>query len=186
MVLILWYLGSYLPLKKSQFYIQGLSALQTTEPRSLQEFNNLFDPSLDSYSPIGQDEIVASYLGFIINIMNQQTDRQLITTLVGQAERRVAPILEAKKGFNFSQVLFSTGTIYRIAAYKLKSEFYYEKSVELYKEGLKYSPNRAIFLYGLLDLYRFEGDKEGEKEVGTTILRYWPGDEKVRKIIESI
>ncbi len=180
-VLVLWYFGSYLPLKKSQLYVQGLRALQTAEPRSLQEFNNLFDPVLDSYSPIGQDELVASYLDFIINVINQQTDQQLIMTLVSQAERRVAPILEAKKGFNFSQILFDIGRIYQIAAYKLKSQSYYEKSVELYKEGLKFSPNRPIFLYGLFELYKFGGDKEGEKEVGTTILKYWPGDEEVRK-----
>lgn len=172
-VLLGIYYGSFLPLKKAQLYINAQIGLNNGI-RSLDDFNNLFDPALDFYSPVGQDEIVTGYLRILMDLVGQQSDKKVIDVLVKQAETRMAPILEKEKGFNFSQSIYNLAAIYSIAAVKFNDDTYYQKGVEMFRLGLKHSPNRKMFLYGLFGLYQFKGDENGMNEIGEIILKYWP------------
>ncbi|MEK7555436.1 MAG: hypothetical protein AAB516_01290 [Patescibacteria group bacterium] len=178
------YCGSYLPFRKSQFYINAQTGLRGV--RSLDDFNNLFDPALGFYSPVGQDEVVSGYLQTLISLTSQQSNKELIDILVKQAEARTAPILEKEKGFNFSQNIYNLAAIYAVSAIKFNDDIYYQKGVETFRLGLKHSPNRQMFLYGLFNLYQFKGDKEGMKEIGETILKYWPDDLQILKSVAPV
>ncbi len=184
-VAIAVYFGAYLPLRKSQMHIDAVLSVQSGKVNTLKDFNNLFDPVLDFYSPVGQDEITQYYLGILANIINQQSDKTVIDILARQAESRMAPILEKSKGFSFNQNLYTLGSIYKIVAIKFKDEGYYQKSVNIFQKGLEYSPNRLIFLRGLFDLYTAHGYNDKAREIGETILKYYPNEGAVRKFMES-
>lgn len=179
-ILIGMYLGAYLPLRKSQRYIGAI--LQLGRIRSLQDFNAVFDPVLNFYSPVGQDEIISYYFGILANVI-QQSNEEVATALTKQAEDLMGPVIREGKGFGYSQNLYNFAGFYKIAALKLKSDAYLQKSLDLFNEGLKNSPNRSIFLEGLFDIYRIKGDTGRMKEVGEIILKYWPEKEEIRKII---
>lgn len=180
------YFGAYLPLRKGQMHIDAVVNLQSGKVRTIDDLNKLFDPDLDFYSPIGQDEVVSYYLGILLNVINQQTERQVVDVLVKQAEDRMASILEKGNGFSFNQNLYTFGSIYKIAALKFHDLGYYDKGEEIFKLGLKYSPNRKIFLRGLFDLYYANrADQDKALEIGKIILKYYPEEEKVRSFVES-
>lgn len=183
-VLFAMYFGSILPFRKSQLYINAQIGL-SKGIRSLQEFNALFEPALDFYSPVGQDEVVSGYLRILIDLTEKQSNKDVVDILIRQAEARMSPILEKQKGFSFSQNIYNLASIYAIAAIKFNDAIYYQKGVEMFRLGLEHSPNRAMFLFGLFNLYQFKGDEKGMKEIGETILKYWPGDEGIKNIISN-
>ena len=172
--LIAMYLGSFLPLRKSQLYIKAMFNFQSGKVHSVEDFIGLFGSALNFYSPIGQDEAVSYYSGILTNVINQQNNEQVIEVLLKESEKWMEPILKAQKGFVFNQNLYNFATVYKIAALKLKNEIYYQKSLDLFNEGLKYSPNRLIFLSGLFELYQAKGDNEKMREISDIILKYWP------------
>ena len=175
-VIVTVYFGSYLPLRKSQMHIDAVLNLQGGKVRTLEDFDNLFNPVLDFYSPVGQDEITQYYLGILINIINQQSDKTVVDILARQAESRMTSILKKGKGFSFNQNLYTLGSIYKIAALKFKDEGYYQKAVSIFNEGLKYSPNRLIFLKGLFELYSAHGYNDKAREIREIILKYYPNE----------
>lgn len=181
------YFGAYLPLRKGQMQIDAVINLQSGKVRNIDDLNGLFNPVLDFYSPIGQDELTQYYLGILINIINQQTEKQVIDVLIKQAEGRMAPILEKGTGFSFNQNLYTFGSIYKIAALKFHDLDYYQKAINIFQMGLKYSPNRSIFLKGLFELYSANKDDQTKAlEIGKTILEYYPNETKVREFVESM
>ncbi|MEK7574295.1 MAG: hypothetical protein AAB514_02055 [Patescibacteria group bacterium] len=184
-VLTLMYFGAYLPSKKSQLYIKAILAFQTGKIKSLQDFDAAFGAALNFYSPVGQDELVSYYFGNLANVVNQQNNEEIIKALAEQAENLMKPIIKAGKGFGYSQNLYNFAVFYKIVALKLNSDVYLQKSIDLFKEGLKNSPNRYIFLEGLFDVYRIKGDKAGMKEIGEIILKYWPEKEAIRQALST-
>ena len=184
-ILIAMYMGSYLPLKKSQRYIKAILAFQSGKIRSLQDFNAVFDSVLNFYSPIGRDEVVSYYSGILMNVINQQSNEEVVRALMKQGEDLTKPILEAGKGFSYSQNLYNFAMLYKVAALKLKSDVYLQKSINLFNEGLKNRPNRYIFLEGLFSVYQIGGDKVKMKEIGETILKYWPDKETIKQILNT-
>ncbi len=185
-IILLIYYGSYLPLIKSKLYIDAMMTFKSGKIRSLEDFNNAFNPVLNFSSPIGQGEITSYYLSNVLNIIRQQSNKELIEILAKQAGDVMAPILKTKKGFGFNQSLYSLGTIYKIAGMQINNATYYQKSIDIFNKGLEYSPNRFIFLAGLFDDYQLEGNKEKVKEIGETILRYWPNNDKVKETLNKI
>ncbi|MEK7624342.1 MAG: hypothetical protein AAB404_01255 [Patescibacteria group bacterium] len=175
--------GAYLPFKKSQLYIKATIDFQTGKIRSLQDFRAAFGSALNFYSPVGQDESISYYLGILANVVNQETNEEAVKILLKESEALAEQILKKGKGFGYSQNLYNFAMLYKMASQKLNSEFYYQKSVDFFKEGLKSSPNRYIFLAGLFDLYGMKGDKAGMKEMGEIILKYWPNNEVAKQIL---
>ena len=185
-ILIAMYLGAYLPLKKSQRYIGAILAFQSNKIRSLQDFNATFDSVLNFYSPIGQDETISYYFGILANVISHQDNKEMILALTERAEDLMEPVIKAGKGFGYSQNLYNFAVFYKIAALKLESDVYLQKSIDLFNEGLKNSPGRYIFLEGLFDLYRIKGDTAKMKEIGGTILKHWPDKENVKQALETL
>jgi tetratricopeptide (TPR) repeat protein len=173
-ILIAMYLGSFLPLRKSQIYIKAMFNFQSGKVHSVEDFVGLFGSALNFYSPIGQDEVVSYYSGILANVINQQNNEQVIEILLKESEKWMEPILKAQKGFVFNQNLYNFAVVYKIAGLKFKNEIYYQKSLDLFNEGLKYSPNRLIFLGGLYELYQAKGDNEKMKEISEIVLKYYP------------
>lgn len=183
-VVALLYFGAYLPLKKGQLYIGALKEMSSKQAKSVKDLNDIFRKVFDFYSPVGQNEALSAYLGVMLNVISQQDNKAVVDAIIGDVEKNVAPVLEApEKAFNYWQSVYTMGLIYRVAAIKFYDENYYQKALQTFKEGLEYSPNRPNLLYGLLDLYVARGDKEKAKEIGQIILKYWPKDNEVRRVI---
>lgn len=190
-VLVLFFLyamysGVYLPFRKSQIYI----AARQTQINSFKDFDEVYGKALSYESPVGQDEIVSSYLEILAEIiqgetLKEQPNKQIIEKLIVKAEEWANPIVDKGAGFGFSQILFRFGNVYQMAAIALKDDNYYQKSVQLYNLGLQYSPDRQIFLYSLFDMYRFRGDNENAKKVGERIVGVY-NDEGVAQSIQSL
>jgi len=186
-ILILMYFGAYLPLRKSQLYIGAMTGLQIKKMNSVQDFIDNFSPSLNFYSPVGQEEEVSYYVGgILVNVINQQNNPQVIESLLKESEKWFEPIIKSQKGFGVSQNLYNFAQLYLLTAQKLKSVAYLQKSIDLFNEGLKNSPNRYIFLEGIFSAYQIVGDKTKIKEIGETILKYWPENESVKGILKSL
>lgn len=176
------YIGTYLPIVKSRMYI---AASQATDIRSLDEFNKVFDPVLDFYSPVGQEEITSNYLDILVTTIKNQKDKGVVDYLVRKGESAANPIIEKGAGFGFSQILLWMGSLYQEAYLATGDNSYYDKSVAEFRLGLKYSPNRPSFLYNLFYLYDIKHDKNGIVETGNVILKYWPNESKVRQEVEA-
>lgn len=186
-ILFLMYFGAYRPLKKSQLYIQAMVALQSGKIKSVKDFTDKFNSALKFYSPIGQDEVVSYYTGGILaNVINQQANPQVVEVLIKDVEQWIEPIVKKGKGFGYSQNLYNFAMIYELAAEKLKSAEYLQKSVDLFYEGLKNSPNRKLFLKGLFSVCQLTGDNEKLKEIGEIILRFWPEDREIKEALGKL
>ncbi len=183
-VIVLLYYGAYLPLRKGQLYIGALKEMSSKQAKSVKDLNDIFKKVFDFYSPVGNNEAIAAYLGVMLNIISQQDNKAVVDAIINDVEQNSGPVLEApEKAFNYWQSVYTMGLIYRVAAMKFNDENYYQKALQTFKEGLKYSSNRPNLLYGLFDLYFARGDKEKAKEIGQIILKYWPKDNEVKKVI---
>lgn len=179
-----WIFGVYLPIQKSQRYINAYQ--KAAQVRSVEEFMKLFDSVLDYYSPVGRDEVVSSYLGVILNVLGQKgTPKEVVQIFTQQAERRSQYFIDKKAGFIFSQNLFKLGMVYKMSMDFGFPEMY-SKAVDVLELGREASPGRPVFLYNLLELYYGKGDKEKARGLAQQILRYWPNEERVRQLYESL
>lgn len=180
------YFGVYLPVRKSRLYI----AARQTQINSFKDFDEVYGKALSYASPVGQDEIVSGYLEILAEIiqgeaLKEQPNKQIIEKLIAKAEEWANPIVGKGAGFGFSQILFRFGNVYQVAAIVLKDDNYYQKAVQLYSLGLRYSPDRQIFLYSLFDMYRFRGDNENAKRVGERIVEVY-NDEGVAQSLQAL
>ncbi|MBI4993756.1 hypothetical protein HZC33_02255 [Candidatus Wolfebacteria bacterium] len=181
----MFYLGAYLPLAKSQMYINAYRDLPKI--KSLEEFNKIFEKVFDYYSPIGQEEIISGYLNILVNLISsQKLDEQVANVLFNNVDGVMNPFLKSGKGFNLSQNIYALATVYEIAANKFNSPEYRQRSIYLYQEGLKYSPGRPIFIFGLFNSYYNFGDKQKAKKIGEIILKSFKVEDKVKTIIENL
>lgn len=178
------YFGVYLPWRKARLLIRTFSILNGGS--TLEQFQSSFGYMLDFYSPVGQDEAISNYLNGVIRVMNDQDEPEIIAALAKDAEERMRPVLQKGSGFSFSQNIFNLATVYRLAAVKLQSEEYYNKSLAMFERGLDASPNRKMFLYGLLDLYLIGSQNDKARELGEYILTIWPDDEKIKEVLNNL
>lgn len=185
-IVYILYFGSFLPIRKSQKYIRA----RQTQITSLAQFDALYDGVLSYASPVGQDEIVSNYVSMLTEIIAEEKRKEspnetLIRHLVGKAEEWGEPIIERGVGFNFSQFIFNMANIYQGTMIAVPDRTYYQKGVELYRLGLKYSPDRQLFLYSLFDMYRFRGDNENARKIGERIVEVYK-DERVKQVVQSL
>ena len=183
-ILILLYFGAFLPFKKSRLYIEA--ARNSSQVRSVQEFNKLFDNVLDFYSPVGQGEVVYAYMNVLASAIQSQQDRVIAEILLKQADKAMEPMLKADKGPSYFQALYSYGLLYELAANKFKDAGYFQKAASVYEISYKHSPGRPILLSGLFRVYSALGDTEKTKEIGEIMLKYWPEDNNIKEIIKSL
>jgi len=151
------YWGALLPYRKAKAFIGSVRALQSV--KTVQEVESRFQEVLDIASPVGHDETV----GFVV---------EQLTNVI-----RSRPPEEAdSQSPELTKMILKMGIVYQAAWLLYADETYAGKAEELYLEGLKISPNRPQFLYGLFDLYASGGRRAEAIEIGKEIVRFWPND----------
>lgn len=183
-ILIAGYFGNFLPMVKSQNYIAALQSLR--ESKTWDDFQDSFNRALEAGSPFGQDEIARNLANLAVGLMNQnaKTNPAVAGALDGYMDRFLAPVVAKEKGPSFSQTLYLAALLKATAYQITRLPDYLEDAEKYYRLGLKLSPNRPQFLYGLFDLYRNAGNESGISEMGERILQLWPEDERIRAMLK--
>ncbi|MCL5004464.1 MAG: tetratricopeptide repeat protein [Patescibacteria group bacterium] len=183
-ILILLYFGAFLPFKKSRLYIEAVRS--SSQVRSVQEFNKLFDGVIGFYSPVGQGEVVYAYVNLLVNVVQNQQERTVAEILLKQADKAMEPMIKADKGPSYFQALYSYGLLYELAANKFKDAGYFQKAAAIYEIAYKHSPGRPTLLSGLYRVYSALGDTGKARKIAEIMLKYWPEDDKIKEIINSL
>jgi hypothetical protein len=177
---VAWW-GSYAPMRKAEIYIGTLQSLQAQPASSLQELESRLAVPLDYPSPIGQEELVRNaannILGFVQQSNNATTTGALLSFLHGYFD----PIIAQGKGMSFGQDLYLMGAIDEAAFVRTGNSAYLLEAQHYFEEANQIAPERPQGLYGLFDVYRFEGNVASATAVGDNILSLWPTDQNVRQ-----
>ena len=185
LMIYLVYAGSYLPIRKGQFFISAYSS----QPKSLDDFNNIYNQAIDFYSPIGKDEVISSWMGVVLDLLTSSKsppNRAVADDLIRQSGDRMIPIIKKGSGFLYSQNLYKLGLIYKTGATMFQDQNYLNQAISVLELGLKSSPLRPIFLYNLFELYYYKHDVSGLKATGEVILKYWPQETQVKQVVDSL
>jgi hypothetical protein len=174
------YYGSFRPLKKSQLFINSLQ--QSSNIRSVEDFEKSFSVPLDYKSPIGQEELVRNLGSTILNIIQTSGNNspELSKELVRYLESYYEPIMDRNKGMSFSQNLFLLGTVNEIVLFQTTDVKYLQSSLDYFVAGNDVGPQRPQFLYGLFDIYRGTGNIPEAKRIGEQIISQWPDDQRIK------
>ncbi|MEY4731267.1 MAG: hypothetical protein RL681_213 [Candidatus Parcubacteria bacterium] len=171
------YYGSYLPMKKSQAFIEGMRKLASVG--TIGEFKDLFSAILAIPSPIGQEELVRHLTSSVTPFLSNEKNADVVPTVVEYVENNYRSIMDRGTGMSFTQNIFVLATMYQTAFVRTGDVRYLEAAKENYIRGLALAPNRPQFLYGLFDVYRMIGDKESLLGIKATIMKNWPDDDRV-------
>ncbi len=171
------YFGSYLPLVKAQRYISFTQSLSNV--KTLEEFQSRSKNLFEFHSPIGQEEAVKFLSRDIVNIVRNPNQGE-------QISRELVNLIEPYILKRNVRHLLTMSEIYSILWTKHKREEDFLKAESYFLETLKIGPNLPPALYPLFDLYRFHGDSQKMKKIGGTILQYWPEDNRVKEVMQSI
>lgn len=178
-ILSVAYYGNYLPLHKSQIFINSLrNDLRSINSEA--DFEHKLSVPLDLPSPIGQEELVRNSSNLVLNLIQSNNDPVLIGRLIDYLDGYYNPIIARDRGMSFEQNLYVLGAINETAFVKTKDVKYLEAAQKYYSHGIALGPNRPQFLYGMFDIYRMEGNIDGVKTVAERILSQWPTDDRTR------
>ena len=171
---VLLFYASYLPMRKAQLYIRGLSS--TSLIRSWDDFTGTFNPGLSAPAPYGQDELLKNFGGSIITSLIDSAAKE--QPIVAKAATNyymqyAAPLLERERGVSFVQLVQSSASVFHHAYVMTSDETYALETEKLYKYGLTLSPDRAQFVYGLFDIYRDMHRYNEAYPLGLKILDLW-------------
>ncbi|MEK9180169.1 MAG: hypothetical protein AAB897_02045 [Patescibacteria group bacterium] len=180
-VLAAWliYYGSYLPMRKSQVFIDAMRSARA-EASSFQDLAARLSVPLDAPSPVGQEELVRNTANIMLNLVSSNSDPALIAAVMAFIEERYEPIITRETGTSFGQNVYIMGAINEVAFIKTQDTKYYERSKFYFEKALELGPKRPQPLYGLFDVYRIGGDVENAKRIASQILSQWPDDAKVQ------
>jgi len=166
------YFGAFLPLKKSQLFIEAYSVFNS-QP-TLQGLEESFNKALDFYSPVGQEE-ERRYLGSrLLSLFTKQIPEPVAGELVRYYESKFDFENEKNGGLNWTQNILILGNLRQAVWEIFKSDKDYQKAEEYYLKGLKLSPTRPQFLYGLQQLYKSKSETEKERQTTEKINALWP------------
>lgn len=183
---ILWvgYYGSYLPLRKSQIFIEVVRS--DTAPNSLEDLQARMSRPLDYFAPIGQGELVRNSASSILGLLRNVENKEAVASLIEFIEYYYAPIIAKPRGMSFGQDLYILGAMNELALVKTREVGYLEKARFYFGKSIELSPRRPQSLYGMFDTLRFQGDVEGASKIGEQILAQWPHDETTRKALTEL
>lgn len=175
------YYGSYLPVHKSGLFITSLR--ESANVRTVQGVFDAFSPSLSAPSPIGQEELIRNTASNILGVVQQVEDVRVVDELVSYIDTLYRPIIERGSGMSFNQNLYLLGAAHEVAYIKTKTPRHLEAAFAYFSRGLELSPNRPQFLYGLLDVYRLQGNEVRARETADQIMRLWPEETRLRELM---
>ncbi len=175
------YYGSYLPLRKAQAFVAMLAS--KNQFASFEELKETFLRPLELPSPIGEEELIRNTANSIMRFVQGNGDPSVIGPLVAFAEELYRPIMERGRGMSFGQNLYLLGAMNEIALVKTQDPKYLAAAKKYFSLGLELGPKRPQSLYGMFDIYRFEGNVDGVKTIAEQILTQWPNDEKTKNAL---
>ncbi len=176
--------GTYLPLRKSQVFINTLESFSTTPVSSIKDLEDRVAVPFDYSAPIGQEELVRNFAGNVLQFA-QQADPTSTAELISFLNIYFKPILDRGKGMSFGQDLYLAGAINDVAYSRTGNPVFLADAFKYYLEGKALGPNRPQILYGLFDVYRAAGDVTNTKAIAQTILQNWPNDPRVGGDLQS-
>ncbi|MEK7174221.1 MAG: hypothetical protein AAB759_01030 [Patescibacteria group bacterium] len=180
------YYGNYLPLAKSQSFIDTMRKANSGQYRTVAEFENGFRAVLDAPSPIGQEELVRNLGSIVMSAVGGSANNpKVIEELIKFISEYYDPIIQSGRGMSSGQNVFVMGSINQLAGVRTKDPRYFEAAKRYYLRGLESAPIRPQYLYGLFDVYRNGGDIENAKLIGERILSIWPTDDRLQKILDD-
>lgn len=183
LIVLTWYVGSYAPFQKSRIFVHVLSVKNSFQ--SVQELEDTFSGALDYSSPIGQEELVRNTGSYILSFAQQSDDADVIVPLVQYVTRYFDPIIARGRGMSFGQDLYLLGVLNEVTLVKTKDPKYLQAAHAYYAKALELGPRRPQPLFGMFDVYRFEGDAEGAKKIADQILAQWPTDTRTRDALDA-
>jgi len=169
--------GSYLPLRKSQLYIDALSLIQSV--KTIQEFEGNFDKSLKYYSPVGDEEVIKFLANTILQITSGQKQPEAV-------DKMLTNYIEPYLFNNEVRHLLAGSQLHQALLSKYKNMEDLQKMDSYLQAAYAIGPKLPPVLYSLLDVYRMEGDNAKAKQIGEIILGYWPDDKTISDIVKSL
>lgn len=169
--------GAFLPLAKAKSYIGAFSRLQSV--KTLEEFKRTFDAPLNFYSPVGQEEVVRFLANEILGKMIYAGQKEEIS-------RELVLYIEPRVSSNNSKHLLILAMMYGRMFEIYGNGEYLEKAQENFQRMLVLNPKSPQALHSLFGIYLRKGEFGKAKEIGGIILQYWPEEENIKKILESI
>jgi tetratricopeptide (TPR) repeat protein len=149
--------------------------------RTVEDFSNLYNPVIDSISPIGDEELIQyTASGILETMLRENQPEDAVRELFGYIEpylyqNDARHLLIGAYGY---QILWSD--------YGQKTEDYL-KAEEYYLKALEIGPNLPPVLYEFFNFYySAEGQKEKAMEIGNRILVNWPDDAEVALKMENL
>jgi hypothetical protein len=185
-ILVIAWWGSYSPMRKAETFIATLQGLQTTPATSLQDLETRLSTPLEYPSPIGQEELVRNMANNILSFVQRSTDATTTAELMAFLDHYYNPILAQGKGMSFGQDLYLMGAINETAFVSTHDPRYLADAQKYYEEGVALGPNRPQCLYGLFDIYRFEGNVTSTTAIADKILSQWPTDQNIQKGLAAL
>jgi len=193
-VLSVAYYGSYLPLKKSQAFInsmreisgilrsvQNAEGLRAAMPDIKERLSSVFAMP----SSIGQEELVRNAANLFLEILNSTNDPALISEIMDFVTLHFQPILDRGSGMSFGQDLYIVGAMNELAFIKTQQARFLQAAKENYLHGYQLGPKRPQPLHGLFDIYRIEGNVDKTREIGEQILAQWPDEQRTREALAN-
>jgi len=176
-VLFAIYFGSYLPFVKAQRYISVISKISLI--KTPKQFEEEFGKIFNFYSPIGDEETAKFAANVLINPIDDKNQPEIASRFLGE-------YMESKLKKDDVKHLIILGQIYESLWKKSGKESDFIKSEEYFRKALSIAPKLPPVLYELFNLYQLKGDTEKLKQISETILKYWPEDERVKEVINSL
>lgn len=173
----LFIFGSVLPVLKSQAYIDA--ANNVSNVRTIDDFKKNFDNVFNLYSPIGGEEAAKYLSSNIVAVISGQKD------MPESVSRELINYVEPKM-YQDTRHYITLANLYTITLTRFKRQSDYAAAIDYYKKAREQGPKLPPVLYGLLSLYSATGDTANVREVGETILKYWPNDTRVSDLLATI
>jgi len=171
------YFAALAPLAKAQSYIHALRSIPSIG--SVEEFKQVFDVPLTFSSPIGQEEVVKYIASNIQEISTQPNQPESVM-------RALAGYIEPYIFQNDVRHLIVMGQIYYILWTNYgRKDADFEKAVEYFSKVRTIGPKLPPALYSLFSLYKEHGDIDKAKALAEDILKLWPDDAEIQKILAS-
>lgn len=176
LALLSLYFGAYLPFAKGRRFISALRGVATV--KTVAEFAALYDKAILFYSPIG-DEEVRKFLGIdILNSLTLGNNEPLDRALVDYVESYMLK--------DDTRHLIILGQMHSVLWKKYGRVEDYALAEKYLRDVLAIGPNLPPALYGLLEIYQLNADNEKLLEVAREIVKHWPQDEGVQKIVRRL
>lgn len=173
-VIVGLYFGALLPYRKAKAFISSIRSLQSV--RTVDEIERGFQTVLDIGSPVGRDETIGFIIDQLTSIIRSRPSAEVGGLIVDYAEEVSRPVLTDSANSELTKTILKMGVIYQTAWALYEDGAYAARAEEMFLAGLKISPNRPQFLYGLFDLYASGGREAEAIEIGKEIVRFWPND----------